>query len=113
MVAEPQSANVGAMTGRVGFCCVALLALALAAGARAAPYHPPRTPWGAPDLQGTWSNGSLTRLERLSGVPARIGKGDDLAAIEQKVFDNVLPDDPLGNKEAEWWEKGHLAVIDG
>jgi len=92
---------------------MSLLGLTLAAAAQAGPYHPPHTSWGAPDLQGNWSNGSLTRLERLPGVPARIGKGDDVAAIEQKVFDNIVPDDPLGNREAEWWVKGHLAVIDG
>lgn len=42
-----------------------ILGLALVAGsAAAAPYKPPRTPSGAPDLQGIWTNTALTFLER-------------------------------------------------
>jgi hypothetical protein len=41
---------------------VALVCLAGASHAEA--YDPPRTSWGAPDLQGTWTNASLTSLER-------------------------------------------------
>jgi hypothetical protein len=49
--------------------CLAIasaLALASIVGsvARAADYKAPRTSWGAPDLQGTWTNASLTSLER-------------------------------------------------
>src|SRR5215471_8476560 len=101
------------MAGQLRVCCVILAGLAVAATAHAGPYHPPRTAWGAPDLQGTWTNFSLTRLERPVGVPARVAKGSDLTAIEKTVYDNVLPDDPLGNKESEWWPPSHLAVIDG
>ncbi|MFI4964033.1 MAG: hypothetical protein ACHP9T_01580 [Caulobacterales bacterium] len=90
-----------------------LLALMLASPIVAEPYHAPRTSWGVPDLQGTWTNFSLTRLERAPGVPARIRNGDDLAAIERSIYENILPDDPLGNKEAEWWPPSHLARIDG
>jgi hypothetical protein len=91
----------------------ATAALSLAGGVHAAHYKPPHTSWGAPDLQGSWTNFSLTRLERAAGVPAKIAKGDDLAAIERAIYDNILPDDTLGNKDAEWWEPAHLAVIDG
>jgi hypothetical protein len=87
--------------------------LALAAQAFAGPYQAPRTAWGAPDFQGQWTNFSLTHLERPAGVPAVVGKGDDLAAIEKKVSDGILPDDGLGSRESEWWPPSHLAVIDG
>ena len=30
-------------------------------------FQPPRTAWGHPDLQGNWSNATLTRLERRAG----------------------------------------------
>jgi hypothetical protein len=44
---------------------VAVVILATAgASAADAQYQPPRTAWGAPDLQGTWTNASLTSLER-------------------------------------------------
>ena len=92
---------------------IGAMALALAATAHADPYRAPRTPWGAPDLQGQWTNFSLTHLERPPGVPAVVGKGDDLAAIEKIVGDTVIPDDPLGGRESEWWAASHLAVIDG
>jgi hypothetical protein len=113
MPAEPKSANVGAMTGRVRFCCAGLAVLTVATAAQTAPYRAPRTAWGAPDLQGNWTNLALTRLERAPGVPAKIGQGDDLAAIERTVYDQTLPDDTLGNKESEWWPSMHLARIDG
>ena len=33
-----------------------------------AKWTPPRTPWGDPDLQGTWNNGTITPLERPRGA---------------------------------------------
>jgi hypothetical protein len=41
-----------------------ILAAAGVASAADAQWQAPRTPWGAPDLQGTWTNASLTSLER-------------------------------------------------
>jgi hypothetical protein len=87
--------------------------LALTSPVSAATYRAPRTPWGAPNLQGQWSNFALTRLERPPGVPAKIAKGDDLARIERAVYDSILPSDPLGSRESELWQPSHLAVIDG
>src|SRR5262249_30559843 len=36
--------------------------------AKAAKWTGPRTPWGDPDLQGTWNNGTITPLERPRGA---------------------------------------------
>jgi hypothetical protein len=41
------------------------LAIAPAAFAQSAPgYVPPKTSWGVPDFQGTWTNTSITKLQR-------------------------------------------------
>ena len=90
-----------------------LAVLALATAAHAGAYRAPRTPWGAPNLQGMWSNGALTRLERPAGVPARLPAGADLAAIEKAVLKSIIPSDPLGSRQSEDWPPDHLARMDG
>src|SRR5690349_1396978 len=47
-------------------CAIAALAFALSATAQT--YAPPRTPDGKPDLQGVWSNQSLTNLSRTPNM---------------------------------------------
>ena len=42
-----------------------------AALAKPSTYTTPRTPWGDPDIQGTWSNGTITPLERPRGAGRR------------------------------------------
>jgi hypothetical protein len=49
-----------------------LLGSAIAAPALAADYHPPLTSWGKPNLEGNWTNSSLTRLERDTQYGARV-----------------------------------------
>jgi len=47
---------------------IAPAALAQAAGDAAPGYVKPKTSWGAPDLQGFWSNTSLTTMQRPAGA---------------------------------------------
>jgi hypothetical protein len=96
-----------------GLVLAALAPFCLVPSASAAGYRVPRTPWGAPNLQGAWTNFALTRLERAPGVPARIAKGADIGAIERTVYDTILPADPLGSRDSEIWPPSHLAVVDG
>jgi hypothetical protein len=58
------------MKPRMMFALMASAAvLAVPAFAQAAPgYSKPYTPWGAPDLQGFWSNTSLTGMQRPQGA---------------------------------------------
>src|SRR5579862_1143391 len=56
----------------------AIAPLAHAASA-AAPYHAPRTPDGQPDLQGAWTNATITPFEREAKY------GDRLALTDQEV----------------------------
>ncbi len=63
---------------------VVLLAPVLAAGQT---WKPPRTPWGHPDLQGTWDNHSITPLER----PARFAgreflTQEEVAELEKRAI---------------------------
>jgi hypothetical protein len=88
-----------------------LLAQAPANGnaARAAATAPvPRTPWGHPDLQGTWDYKTITPLER----PAQYGErqyltDEEVKALEDRAgkrMDEAPPDEaPAGTVHAAYW----------
>jgi hypothetical protein len=65
--------------------------------AKAKPWTVPRTPDGRPDLQGTWSNGTITPLERPDGASLVMSK-DEVARLEKGMADRVKrldePSDP-------------------
>jgi len=78
----------------------ALLAWALAASsvdAQAAGWQPSKTAWGHPDLQGNWSNATLTPLTRPAGQGAVLSQAE-VERIEagqaQLVEDRAAPSDP-------------------
>jgi hypothetical protein len=96
-------------------------------------YQAPRTSWGAPDLQGNWTNSSVTKLTRMAGVDKLVLTSAEAAAIENKDFNNartraeLQPTDqsqgaPLkgkalpsvGNYNAVWVDPGSkIAVVRG
>jgi hypothetical protein len=61
----------------------ALAALPVAAAAAPAPaaYHAPKTAWGQPNLQGNWTNATITPFERDAKL------GERLALTDQEVKD--------------------------
>ncbi len=59
-----------------------VLALAPAAFAQSSDYEPPRTQDGKPDLQGMWSNVSLTSLERPANFEALVIPKDTANRME-------------------------------
>ena len=68
-----------------------------------------------PDLEGVWSNRSLTTLERRP-----VFKGLTLSEAEARALEKTLdgrpaiPADDVGQAETEWWEPGlALARMDG
>ena len=91
---------------------VALLALGFAAGARAEPYQPPRLADGRPDLQGAWTNGSLTHLQRPQGL-----KTATLSEAEATAWENGPGGRPqadeIGQAASEWIAGEKLSRIDG
>jgi hypothetical protein len=96
----------------------ALTALLCGAGA-AAQDASPRTPWGHPDLQGTWSNATLTPLQR----PIELGEKefytpDELAAFAAQRraatnADRPLPAGEVGSYNDIFFERGSGGVKTG
>ncbi len=51
---------------------VSIVAIPAALAQSAPGYTPPRTGWGAPDIQGIWSNASLTTMQRPAGASSLV-----------------------------------------
>jgi hypothetical protein len=96
---------------------VALLALALAAGAPAAAqrWTTPRTPWGEPDLQGTYSNRTITPFERPANVAGReFFSKEEAAALEKQAQQSGGDEGRTKGTQADvarayndfWWDRG-------
>jgi hypothetical protein len=79
---------------------------------------PPQTPWGEPDLQGTWTNQTLTPLERPASMADKrfYTKEEALAAeqraAEQRVSNEDAPPRPgdVGTYNRFWAEPGTRIV---
>ncbi len=54
-----------------------------------AAYQPPRTPDGHPDLQGTWTNASITTLERADRYASTVLKPEEVEKATQTHPQNV------------------------
>ena len=99
------------MLGRTAF----IVSLLIAASASAEDYKPPRTSFGAPDLQGVWTNESLTTLERKKDFTTLVVSPEAAAAYEasktekyEKENAPLSPDEPAPTEgkvaqEAQQW----------
>ena len=109
---------------------VAMLAVAGVASAAESQWQAPRTPWGTPDLQGTWTNASLTSLERDDMFKGKATLSDAEAAefertnaFAQFSAADAKPTDPSvqskassdpGGYNAFWLDPGtRLATVKG
>ena len=103
--------------------CVLLLAVAalVLLPAAALSQTTPRTPWGDPDLQGVWNNGTVTPLER----PAQFANKEFLTEAEAAAYEkdmvtrqNVDAREGSVGTDADvskaynevWWEHGSKVV---
>jgi hypothetical protein len=80
----------------------------------ARPYSPPRTPWGEPDLQGVYSNRTITPFERPANLAGKeVLTDEEVAALERAAAANSA-DRREGGAEADvsraynefWWDRG-------
>jgi hypothetical protein len=99
--------------------CALVVALGVQAGAQSsARPHAPRTPWGSPDLQGTWTGSTLTPLERpaeFAGKP--VLTAEEAAALETRARDRnarepqAAAGDP-GTYNQIWFDPSSAVVPD-
>ena len=92
-----------------------VLTLGLATAAHAGPYRAPRTADGQPDLQGLWTNLSMTVMERRPDTPLTFATKAEDAAYEQRMAEawTATETGGLGMGVSEWHGYNPMARIDG
>ena len=85
----------------------------------AAPWTPPRTPWGEPELQGTWDFATITPLERPKDLAGKeVLTAEEAAEFERRTLQQRNPDRRDGGAQADvgraynefWWDYGSKVV---
>lgn len=74
--------------GVTALLAIVLLATSPLSGQGPAPYSPPRTPDGQPDLQGFWTNAGYAPLERPDTVTKEFYTPEEAAEYERRFVDN-------------------------
>ena len=71
----------------------------------------PLTPWGDPNLQGTWSYASLTPLQRPAGLGDRQHYTEEEAAARnlEVTLDREPPPGSVGSYNALWFDRGRVS----
>ena len=96
---------------------VLAVAAVVIGSAPAAGQDVPRTPWGAPDLQGVWDFRTLTPMERPDELEAKdVYTEEEAAAFEARrlaefaAMDEEEPADIVGNYNQFWFDRGDTVV---
>ena len=99
-------------------CFLALLVVAAVASLMSAPATAqtrsdanPQTPWGDPNLQGTWSYASLTPLQRPTSLGEREFYTEEEAAERNIAVtrDVAPPPGSVGSYNALWFDRGRVS----
>ena len=91
-------------------------AIALMSAPAFAQQAPPRTAFGAPSLEGLWTNNTATPLERPAMFDAATTTPEREAAFVKASRDGFLSDnsDGIGGRQSEYWEvAGAMTHING
>ena len=109
----------------IRLACVLAAALLAPLAAAGAEWEVPRLSFGDPDLQGTWTNATVTGLERLDDVDKLVLTPEEASEIEGQFADfyesiDEVPEGDLpagenvGGYNAFWMDPGQrLAVVNG
>jgi hypothetical protein len=78
-------------------------------------WTPPRTPDGQPDLQGTWTNATITPFERPIGLAGKqVLTEEEAAELEKRAAQNRIDRPPrdgdVGNYNQVWFDSGTKVV---
>ncbi len=93
-----------------------VIAVAALAPAPVAGQELPRTPWGAPDLQGVWDFRTLTPMERPAELERDVYTAEEAAEFEARrlaeiaALDDEEPADVVGNYNQFWFDRGTTVV---
>jgi hypothetical protein len=105
------------MTRRSFAALTAVAALWLGAGTgRTQDSAPPRTPWGDPDIEGIWTNATLTPLQRPPELASKSFFTPEEATryertrVEQSNADRPLPPGQVGAYNDAFFERGNRVV---
>jgi len=86
-------------------------ALAVVSSSFAQVYAPPRTKDGHPDLQGIWTSGWITPLERPPEANSLALLPEDAKRVYAAVWQRMDAVDPIGPHDA--WDVNSLAIVRG
>ena len=109
------------MSQRFVIVLIAVLLIPAPAFAQSKPWTPPRTPDGQPDIQGTWTNATLTPLERPAEFAGKqVLTEAEVAEYEKRMAVQNDRDRRDGNAEVDagrayndfWFERGTKVVGD-
>ncbi|MYF11114.1 MAG: hypothetical protein F4229_09050 [Gammaproteobacteria bacterium] len=113
------------MSRNTGLFAAALCAAVLGATAHAEPFAAPRTDFGHPDLQGTWTNATITALERPDQFDRLVLTEAEAAEWERRTagffeaIDNIpegglQAGEDVGGYNSFWMDPGTRALrVDG
>ena len=97
---------------------VALLLVTVTLGAQSSGgYTAPRTAWGVPDLQGIWTNATLTPVERPDSMDGQVLTAEEAAAFETRsaearaASDTFIPGN-VGAYNQFWMDGGKVVTGD-